>query len=40
VLTSIQRAVEAEAARYHVSRSFVIAVILARAFQVSDQELY
>jgi hypothetical protein len=40
VLKSIRRAVENEASRHHVSKSFVIAVVLAQAFGITDQEWY
>lgn len=38
VLQDIQRAVEADALRYGVSKSFVISVILARAYRIAEQE--
>jgi hypothetical protein len=38
VLADIQRAVEADAMRYGVSKSFVISVILARAYRITEQE--
>jgi hypothetical protein len=40
VLHSIAREVEKRAARYRVSKSFVIAVALADVFGVADQEHY
>jgi hypothetical protein len=40
VLRAIDRAVEREASYHSVSKSFVIAVVLARAFRVDEQELY
>ncbi len=40
VLKEIRLRVEQEAARHGVSRSFVIAVVLARAFNVKGQEEY
>lgn len=40
VIRSIERAVEDEALRHRVSKSFVIAVTLAHAFGIKDQELY
>lgn len=40
VLAGIRDKVEREAARHRVSKSFVIAVVLARAFGVLDQEQY
>jgi hypothetical protein len=40
VLKEIRAAVEVTAARYDVSRSFVIAVALADAFGIVDQESY
>ena len=40
VLKEIERAVENEAKRFHVSKSFVVAVALADAFGVKDQERY
>ncbi len=38
VLGAIKQAVEADAMRYGVSKSFVIAVILARAYKIKEQE--
>lgn len=38
VLKEIRRAVEKEAMRHGVSKSFVIAVALAKAFGIKDQE--
>jgi hypothetical protein len=38
VLSEIHRAVEADAMRYGVSKSFVISVILARAYKIDSQE--
>ena len=40
VLKEIRDAVEREAARYNVSKSFVIAVALAHAFGIKKQEDY
>lgn len=40
VMKSIRRAVEWEAARYNVSKSFVVATRLARSFGITDQEDY
>lgn len=40
VLRAIAREVEARARQFNVSRSFVIAVALAEAFDVRDQEHY
>lgn len=40
VLGRIYDRVDAEARRYHVSRSFVIATVLAEVFDVDDQEDY
>lgn len=40
VLKAIDHAVAREAARHNVSKSFVIAVVLAKAFGIKDQELY
>jgi len=40
VLLSIQRAVLRDAQRHNVSRSWVIAVILAEHYRIADQELY
>lgn len=40
VLKEIRVEVERNAARFHVSKSFVIAVALADAFGVADQESY
>jgi len=38
VLKEIHRAVERMAARYGVSKSFVISVVLAKAFKIDRQE--
>ena len=38
VLKEILKAVEKEAMRYGVSKSFVIAVVLAKAFKIDEQE--
>lgn len=40
VLGEIREAVEREAARWKVSKSFVIAVALAHTFGIKDQEDY
>lgn len=40
VLREIRRAIETEAMRYGVSKSFVVAVALARAFGIKGQEEY
>jgi hypothetical protein len=40
VLKEIDNAVAREAARHSVSKSFVISVILAKAFGIKDQETY
>jgi hypothetical protein len=40
VLEEIRQAVEKEAMRYGVSKSFVIATILGKAFKVKKQEEY
>ncbi len=40
VLGAIKRAVEHEAYLHKVSKSFVIAVTLAKAFGIKDQEQY
>lgn len=38
VLNQIHHAIDADAEKYGVSRSFVIAVILARAYRIDEQE--
>jgi len=38
VMKQINRAVERMALRYGVSKSFVISVILAKAFKIDEQE--
>jgi len=38
VLKSINREVEKRAAQFHVSKSFVVAVALAEAFGIKEQE--
>jgi hypothetical protein len=40
VLREIEREVEKLATRHKVSKSFVIAVALAKAFKIPDQEQY
>lgn len=40
VIKAIRDRVESLATRYHVSKSFVIAVALADQFGISDQERY
>ncbi len=40
VIKQIDNAVAREAARYNVSKAFVISVILAKAFGIKDQETY
>lgn len=40
LLKSIEREVNRTAARFHVSRSFVVAVALAQHFGVSEQETF
>jgi hypothetical protein len=40
VLKSIYQEVDRQARKHHVSRSFVIATVLAKAFCVGDQEDY
>lgn len=40
LMKSTARAVEQRAARFHVSKSFVMAVALADVFKVSGQERY
>lgn len=40
VLNTIHEAVDRDARKYGVSRSWVIAVILARAYRIEEQESY
>jgi len=40
VLKEIRKAVEDEAMRYGVSKSFVVAVALSKAFGIKNQEQY